>query len=103
VPPICDGTLVSMSRTCKTVDYDQARDLKVRLVDCLPPEHLARFVVDIVAQLDLLWWTLAVAHGWGGGQATDVTLTLVGTRSGFTNGIKIYKCQSPLTDRQRHG
>src|SRR6266581_6717129 len=42
-----------MSRTFKTVDYDQALDLTVRLGDCLPPEHLARFVVDSVAQLDL--------------------------------------------------
>jgi hypothetical protein len=42
-----------MSRTCKTVDYNQALDLTVRLGDCLPPDHLARFVVDSVAQLDL--------------------------------------------------
>jgi hypothetical protein len=42
-----------MSRTFKTVDYDQALDLTVRLGDCLPPEHLARFVMDSVAQLDL--------------------------------------------------
>jgi len=25
----------------------------VRLGDCLPPDHLARFVVDTIAQLDL--------------------------------------------------
>ena len=42
-----------MSRTFKTVDYDRALDLAVRLGDCLPPDHLARFVVDSVAQLDL--------------------------------------------------
>src|SRR6266481_3899589 len=42
-----------MSRTFKTVDYDRALDLRVRLGDCLPPEHLAHFVVDSVAQLDL--------------------------------------------------
>ena len=35
-----------MSRTFKTVDYAQAPDLTVRLGDCLPPDHLARFVVD---------------------------------------------------------
>jgi transposase len=28
-------------------------DVQVRLGDCLPPEHLARFVVDSIAQLDL--------------------------------------------------
>jgi transposase len=42
-----------MSRTFKKVDYDRALDLTVRLGDCLPPEHLARFVVDSVAHLDL--------------------------------------------------
>ena len=42
-----------MSRTFKTVDYEAARNLTVRLGDCLPPEHLACFVVDSVALLDL--------------------------------------------------
>jgi hypothetical protein len=42
-----------MSRTFKTVDYAQALDLTVRLGDCLPPDHLARFVVDSVALLEL--------------------------------------------------
>ena len=27
-------------------------DESVRLGECLPPDHLARFVVDVVAQLD---------------------------------------------------
>jgi hypothetical protein len=40
-----------MSRTFKTVDYTQALDLTVRLGDCLPPDHLFRFVVDSVALL----------------------------------------------------
>ena len=42
-----------MSRTFKKVDYAQAFDLTMRLGDCLPPDHLARFVVDSVALLDL--------------------------------------------------
>lgn len=42
-----------MSRTFKTVDYDATLDTTVRLGDCLPPDHLARFVVDIIAHLDL--------------------------------------------------
>jgi len=52
-PPVSDGTLESMSRIFQKVDYDRALDLTVRLGDCLPPDHLARFVVDSVAQLDL--------------------------------------------------
>src|SRR5215210_1082208 len=42
-----------MSRTFKTVDYAATLDQTVRLGDCLPPDHLARFVVDVIAQLDL--------------------------------------------------
>ena len=42
-----------MSRTFKTVDYEATLDQTVRLGDCLPPDHLARFIVDVVAQLDL--------------------------------------------------
>jgi len=50
---VCHAILVGMSRTFKKVDYDQALDLTVRLGDCLPPEHLALFVVDSVTLLDL--------------------------------------------------
>ncbi len=42
-----------MSRTFKTVDYEATLAQTVRLGDCLPPDHLARFVVDVIAQLDL--------------------------------------------------
>ena len=42
-----------MSREFTTVDYEATLNSSVRLGDCLPPEHLARFVVDIVGQLDL--------------------------------------------------
>ena len=41
-----------MSRTFKTVDYQATLDQTVRLGDCLPPDHLARFIVDVIAQLD---------------------------------------------------
>jgi len=36
-----------------TVDYEKALELRVCLRECLPADHLARFVVDIVALLDL--------------------------------------------------
>jgi transposase len=42
-----------MSRTFKIVDYQATLDQTVRLGDCLPPDHLARFIVDVIAQLDL--------------------------------------------------
>ena len=50
-----------------TVDYEAALDLVVSLRECLPSDHLARFVVDIVAQLDLS--CIYVHYGTRGGKA----------------------------------
>ena len=74
-----------MSRTFKTVDYDRALDLTVRLGDCLPPEHLARFVVDSVAQLDLSG--LYARYGPRGGEpyAPEVLLGLL--LYGYATGV----------------
>lgn len=54
-----------MSRLFKPLDYEATLDTSVRLGDCLPPSHLARFVVDIVEQLDL--HSLYAAYGKRGG------------------------------------
>src|SRR4030088_759872 len=74
-----------MSRKFKTVDYAQALDLTVRLGDCLPPEHLARFVVDSVAQLDLS--ALYAKYGSRGGEpyAPEVLLGLL--VYGYATGV----------------
>ena len=42
-----------MSRKFKTANYEETLNQTIRLAEALPPQHLARFVVDIVAQLDL--------------------------------------------------
>jgi len=42
-----------MSRTFKTPDYEATLEQTIRLRDALPPTHLARFIVDIIGQLDL--------------------------------------------------
>jgi transposase len=42
-----------MSRRFITVDYEQALDITVSLRECLPPNHLVRFIVAVIAQLDL--------------------------------------------------
>jgi hypothetical protein len=42
-----------MSRQFKKPDYEKTLDLQVSLRDVLPSNHLARFTVDIVSQLDL--------------------------------------------------
>jgi transposase len=74
-----------MSRTFKTVDYAQALDLTVRLGDCLPPEHLARFVVDSVALLDVS--SLYAHYGSRGGEpyAPEVLLGLL--FYGYATGV----------------
>jgi transposase len=74
-----------MSRTFKKVDYAQALDLTVRLGDCLPPDHLARFVVDSVALLDLS--ALYAHYGSRGGEpyAPEVLLGLL--LYGYATGV----------------
>ncbi|MCP4937506.1 MAG: transposase [bacterium] len=42
-----------MTRKFKTADYEKTLDLQINLRDVLPPNHLARFIVDVIAQLDL--------------------------------------------------
>src|SRR6266536_707126 len=76
---------MGMKRSFKTVNYDQALDLTVRLGDCLPPEHLARFVVDSVALLDLS--ALYARYGSRGGEpyAPEVLLSLL--LYGYATGV----------------
>ena len=42
-----------MSRKFKTPDYEATLNQTISLGEALPPNHLARFVVDVIAQLDL--------------------------------------------------
>ena len=76
---------MSMSRIFKKVDYAQALDLTVRLGDCLSPDHLARFVVDSVALLDLS--ALYARYGTRGGEpyAPEVLLGLL--LYGYATGV----------------
>src|SRR5438270_8277641 len=74
-----------MSRTFKTVDYDRALDLTVRLGDCLPPDHLARFVVDSVAQLDLS--ALYARYGTRGGEPYAPEMLLGLLLYGYATGV----------------
>ena len=57
--------LLPMSRQFKPLDYEATLDTSVRLGDCLPADHPARFVVDIVAQLYLK--AVYVSYGKRGG------------------------------------
>ncbi|HET8564687.1 MAG TPA: transposase [Candidatus Binatia bacterium] len=42
-----------MSRKFKSANYEETLNQTIRLGEALPADHLARFVVDLVAQLDL--------------------------------------------------
>lgn len=42
-----------MTRKFRTADYDAMLNVKVSLGDALPPDHLARFIVDVINQLDM--------------------------------------------------
>lgn len=44
---------MNMSRKFRNANYEETLDLQVSLRDVLLPEHLARFIVDVIAQLDL--------------------------------------------------
>lgn len=74
-----------MPRTFRTVDHEAALDLTVRLGDCLPPTHLARFVVEVIAQLDLS--SLYARYGKRGGvsYAPEVLLGLL--FYGYATGV----------------
>jgi len=74
-----------MSRKFKTADYDATLDVTVRLGDCLPPEHLARFVVDMIAHLDLS--ALYARYGARGGQPYAPELLLGVLFYGYATGV----------------
>jgi transposase len=74
-----------MSRSFKTADYDATLDVTVRLGDCLPPDHLARFVVDTIAQLDLS--VIYTRYGPRGGQPYAPEILLALLFYGYATGI----------------
>jgi transposase len=66
-----------MSRLFKTADYEATLKTSVRLEECLPQDHLARFVVDIVAQLDLAPLYARYANRGGAPYAPEILLALL--------------------------
>lgn len=74
-----------MPRQFRTVDYEATLDSTVRLRDMLPDDHLARFVADMVAQLDVS--TFYARYGSRGGlpYAPEVLLALL--FYGYATGV----------------
>ncbi|GAC1399839.1 MAG: hypothetical protein NVSMB65_17770 [Chloroflexota bacterium] len=74
-----------MSRRFKTADYPATLEVTVRLGDCLPPEHLARFVVDAIAQMDLS--ALYGRYGTRGGEAYAPEILVGLLFYGYATGV----------------
>ena len=74
-----------MSRKFKTADYEATLNLAVSVRDALPPNHLARFVVDMVAQLDLSSVYARYAPVGGEAFAPDILLALL--FYGYATGV----------------
>jgi len=74
-----------MTRLFQTVDYEATLDATVRLRDCLPETHLARFVADLVAQLDLSAFYARYGSRGGPPYAPEVLLSLL--FYGYATGV----------------
>jgi len=82
-----------MSRKFKTANYEETLNQTIRLGDALPPDHLARFVVEIVAQLDLSGIYGRYAPVGGEAIAPEILLGLLfyGYATGVFSSRKIEK------------
>ncbi len=74
-----------MARKFKTVDYEAALELTITIGTCLPANHLARFVVEIVKQLDLS--CIYNQYGERGGEPYDPRVLLGLLFYGYATGV----------------
>jgi transposase len=74
-----------MTRKFKTVDYEAALEQTVSVREALPANHLARFVVDVVAELDLAH--IYERYGLRGGEAYAPELLLALLFYGYATGV----------------
>lgn len=74
-----------MTRKFKTVDYEAALEQTVSLREVLPANHLARFVVELVAELDLT--SIYERYGARGGEAYAPAVLLALLFYGYATGV----------------
>lgn len=74
-----------MPRKFKTVDYEATLDTSVTLRECLPADHLARFIAKVVAQLNLS--SIYGAYGVKGGIAIAPEILLGLLFYGYGTGV----------------
>jgi transposase len=82
-----------MSRKFRTANYEETLKQTIRLEEALPPEHLARFIVDIISQLDLTKIYKRYAAQGGEAIAPEILLGLLfyGYATGTFSSRKIEK------------
>jgi transposase len=82
-----------MSRKFKTVNYEATLKQTIQLGEALPPNHLARFVVDMIVQLDLSQIYDHYAPRGGEAFAPEILLGLLfyGYATGMFSSRKIEK------------
>lgn len=74
-----------MSRKFRSANYEETLNQTIRLGDALPTNHLARFVVDIIAQLDLSQVYAQYAPTGGEAIAPEILLGLL--FYGYATGV----------------
>ena len=74
-----------MTRKFKTADYAATLNLTIRLQEALPSNHLARFIVDVIAQLDLS--PIYAHYGARGGEAFAPEILLGLLFYGYATGV----------------
>lgn len=82
-----------MSRQFRTANYAETLNQTIRLGEALPEQHLARFVVDLIAQLDLSQIYAKYAPQGGEAIAPEILLGLLfyGYATGLFSSRKIEK------------
>lgn len=74
-----------MSRKFKTPDYEATLSQTISLSEALPPNHLARFVVDVIAHLDL--GVIYRRYAPSGGEAIAPEILLGLLFYGYATGV----------------
>jgi transposase len=74
-----------MARKFKTVDYEQSGQQTLRIDDCLPADHLARFIVAIIEILDLS--VFYAYYATIGGEPIDPKVLLGLILYGYATGV----------------
>jgi transposase len=74
-----------MARRFKRVDYEQSRQQTVTIGECLPPDHLAYFIVELIGRLDLSCIYVHYAAVGGEPFAPEILLGLL--LYGYATGI----------------